>query len=393
MINQAILLIFIFSACSGIKKETNPMKIEFDTLSHIPPATGKSIQFGLAGALAGCDKNRLIVAGGSNFEDNLPWRGGTKLYHDEIYILTHPETGADLWSQPQQKLPRPMAYSALVASGNGFLSIGGEDLHGKLNQVFHISIAGDLLRFKIFPSLPVALSNSGAASIGTKIFVAGGVDATKATSHFMCLDLSSSDMKWETLPNLPESLSHAVVVSQSDGREECIYVIGGRCLNGVTSTFLSAIRKYSPSSKQWTVAGALQLKNQEKFGLSAGTGVAFGDQWIILIGGDKGDLFNRTEILNDQISRSPEGVEKNKLLSEKDNHLSNHPGFSGEVLAFNTLSGELQKIGELPGKSQVTTTAFWWNDQVIIPSGEIGPGVRTSLISRLKLIIRNPKNK
>jgi N-acetylneuraminate epimerase len=386
MIRYAILLSVLLSACGGIKRDTNPMKIEYNSLSMVPPASGKPIQHGFAGALVGCDNNRLIVAGGSNFEDNLPWRGGTKLYHDDIYILYHLDNGSKIWNQLKQKLPRPMAYSALVAAEHGFISIGGEDLQGKLDQVFQISIEGDSIHFEQFPALPVALSNSGAAVIGSKVYVAGGLDDRDATSYFMCMDLSSSDMKWETLPDLPESLSHAVVVNQSDGTENCIYLIGGRNKVGVTSTFLSNIWKYSPSAKQWSNAGILQLKEQDKFGLSAGTGVAYGDRWIILIGGDKGNLFNRTEILNDKISKAPEGLEKENLLKEKDVHLSNHPGFSKEILAYNTITKELQIIGEIPEGLPVTTTAFWWNDQIVIPSGEIRPGVRTPMISSLKII-------
>lgn len=386
MIRQAILILVVLSACSGIKNETNPMKIEFETLSQIPPAQGNPTQFGLAGAMAGCDNNQLIIAGGSNFEDDLPWRGGTKLYHDDIYILTRSENGSNIWSHLNQKLPQAMAYSALVPLGNGFLSIGGEDLHRKLDKVYQISMEGDSIHFESFPKLPDALSNSGAAIIGTKVYVAGGLDSTGATNLFMSLDLSASDLKWELLPNLPESLSHAVVVSQSDGNEDCIYVIGGRNQTNVTSTFLSTIWKYSPSGDVWINAGSLQLKNQEKFGLSAGTGVAYDDRWIILIGGDKGDLFNKTEILNDKISKAPEGPEKEKLRKEKDVHLISHPGFSRDIMAFNTLTGELKLIEESPVESQVTTTAFWWNNQVVVPSGEIRPGVRTPLIRSIKII-------
>ena len=363
------------------------MKIEFDTLSQIPPATGNSIQFGFAGALVGCDKNQLIVAGGSNFEDNPPWRGGTKSYHDDIYIFTHSENGPDRWIQPEQKLPVAMAYSALVASGNGFLSIGGEGQYGKLDQVFQISTNGDSLHFVKLPSLPVPLSNSGVAKIETKVYIAGGLDATNATNHFMCMDLSASDIHWEKLPDLPEPLSHAVVVSQSDGKEECLYVLGGRNKTGVISTFLSTIRKYSPSLKRWSEAGTLKLKNREKFGLSAGTGVPFGDRWIILIGGDKGVLFNMTETMNDLLFKLPAGTDKEKLLAEKDRFLSGHPGFSREVFVYNTITLELQKIGDLPFLSQVTTNAFWWNNRIVIPSGEIRPGVRTPLINTLKIVL------
>jgi len=387
MLKQAFFLILMIPACGTFHSKSKQMKIECDTLSMIPPTQGKDIQHGLAGALSGCIGNRMIVAGGSNFEDNLPWRGGTKLYHDELYILTREKDNSLTWSHTKQRLPQPMAYSANVQTDNGFISIGGEDLTKKLDLVFRLIMVGDSVQFKMLPALPVPLSNAGGALIGSKLFVAGGLDSSGATAHFLSLDLFEDKMKWINLPDLPEPLSHAVLVNQSDGKEDCIYVVGGRNQIGVTSTFLSNIWKYAPSIGQWTKAGILQLKDEAAFGLSAGTGVSFGDRWIILLGGDRGILFNKTEKLNDLLSRLPAGSEKEKLLKDKDIFLSNHPGFSGKIMAFNTITGELLTVGEMPAESQVTTTAFWWNDQVVIPSGEIRPGVRTPLIRGVKIVL------
>src|SRR5512133_2373761 len=159
MTKQAIFLMLIITACGVTHPESKIMKIECDTLSLIPPAPGKDIQYGLAGAISGCAGNRLIVAGGSNFEDNLPWRGGTKLYHDEIYILKREKDNMLNWLPTGQRLPQPMAYSANVPVTNGFISIGGEDLTKKLDLVFQVFTEGDSLRFKMLPVLPLALAN------------------------------------------------------------------------------------------------------------------------------------------------------------------------------------------------------------------------------------------
>lgn len=382
---QSIILLLLLSACGAVKTETKPMNIEFEKLTDLPPAAGKEIQVGLAGVLSGCDGNHIIVAGGSNFEDHLPWRGGTKLYHDEIYVLTMGKDNSLNWSQSWQRLPQPMAYSANVPAGKGFICIGGEDMNKKLEDVFRIFTDGDSVNLEMLPALPVALSNSGAALIGSKLFVAGGLDSKGAADCFLSLDLATNDIRWTNLPVLPQPLSHAVVVSQSDGKEECIYVLGGRNKTGITSVFLTDIWKYAPSSNKWIKAGTLQLNNQPAFGLSAGTGLSFGDHWIILFGGDKGIVFNQTEQINDLISKTPDGTEKERLLNEKDQFLSNHIGFSKEILAFNTLTGELQKVGEFPGFSQVTTNSFWWNNKIIIPSGEIRPGVRTPFVNSIKI--------
>jgi hypothetical protein len=111
------------------------------------------------------------------------------------------------------------------------------------------------------------------------------------------MDLERPEAGWQVLPDLPIALSHAVVAAQSDGTEICIYVLGGRNKSGITSSFLSDIWKYSPSAKIWQKAGKLKLARQSVFGLSAGTGLAYGDHAILIFGGDKGAVFNETERL------------------------------------------------------------------------------------------------
>ena len=122
---------------------------------------------------------------------------------------------------------------------------------------------------------------------------------------------------------------------------------------------------------------ALPIFSDKKIlALSAGTGIAVGSNHIILFGGDPGIFFNRTERLNAALEKVS-GEEKQKLWNEKDSMLTNHPGFSKDLLAFNTLSKTWEKIGQVTGESPVTTTSFLWNGTIVIPSGEIRPGVRT----------------
>jgi len=57
-----------------------------------------------------------------------------------------------------------------------------------------------------------------------------------------------------------------------------------------------------------------------------------------------------------------------------------HPGFSRAVILLDTETGTFRKAGEIPGPAQVTTTAVSTPFGIIIPSGEIRPGVRTDAI-------------
>lgn len=384
MLRRIVIALFLIPSCNSSTQPSVNMEITYEILSMTPPATGQPVQPGLAGVLTGRCGNSLVVAGGSNFAGDMPWRGGTKLYHDAIYILNIDPDGKQTWVQPAQKLPEPVAYPANIQADDGFFSVGGENQEGMLKSVSRISVVGDSLQIKALPSLPVGLSNAGGALVGSQLLVCGGLDSTGASNKFFSLDLADLSSGWKRLPDLPEALSHAVVAAQSDGNEKCIFVVGGRAKTGVTSTFFSTIWKYSPSARKWSEAGSLKL-GEKQFGLSAGTGVAYGDRWIILAGGDQGNLYNRTELFNDSIARLPEGADRSRVIQEKDAFLTEHPGFSREVLAFNTQAGILNKIGELPAGSQVTTTAFWWNDRMVIPGGEVRPGVRTALISSLKI--------
>ena len=125
--------------------------------------------------------------------------------------------------------------------------------------------------------------------------------------------------------------------------------------------------------------GDIILEGQS-LGLSAGTGVAAGKEHILLFGGDPGIYFNRTERLNNAIEKASGADEEQSLWKEKDEMLSNHPGFSKDILAFNTRTKTWDKLDQISGDSPVTTSAFWWGETIVIPSGEIRPGIRTPKI-------------
>lgn len=366
-------MITLNSCTSGASEKITLSQAKFPA---IPPASGETVQPGLAGPVSGAYGNFLLVGGGANFENGLPWRGGTKVYHDEIYLMEKSSSGEYRWSQSAKKLAFPLAYPACVSTSEGILSIGGENQNGPVDHVFLFAIQDEQLKTENLPGLPQAVSSAGAAAIGSNVFVAGGLTPAGATSAFYTINLQSKASGWKVLPELPLALSHAVVVSQSDGEEDCIYVIGGRNKTSEVTTFYSSIWKYKPSVQMWIPEGDILFEGKI-LGLSAGTGIAAGSEHILLFGGDPGIYFNRTERLNNAIEKAKDENEKQDLWNEKDKMLSSHPGFSKDILAYDTRLKQWAKIGNLTEESPATTTAFMWNETVVIPSGEVRPGVRT----------------
>ncbi|NCB09858.1 MAG: hypothetical protein EOM73_17090, partial [Bacteroidia bacterium] len=271
------MVVILQNSCISTPPETIFLKsVSFPELL---PALGDSVQPGLAGPVAGAHGNFLLVAGGANFENGLPWRGGQKKYHDTIFLMEKTASGEWVWKQSSEKLPFAMAYSACISTNKGVISIGGEDSDSPINDVFLFSFQDGKVKQTNLPGLPVATSSAGAALIDSTVFVVGGLTSEGATSAFYSFDLNQPEKGWRILSELPVALSHAVVVSQNDSTETCIYVIGGRNKTSEVSTFFSSVWKYQPSKQKWTNEGDI-VSEGKPLGLSAGTGIAVGKEHI-----------------------------------------------------------------------------------------------------------------
>ncbi len=374
----SVLFFFLFIGCSS------DIMMDWKSCPPIPPRNGMATQFGLAGPVSGASGNYILVAGGANFENGMPWRGGVKAYHDEIFLLEEKSDGSLSWKENQIKLPLPLAYPACVTLKDRFISIGGENDHGPLSKVLSYTFADGTVQIDSLPDLPDELSSLGATVAGDQIYVAGGLDKNGATGGFFSLSLSHLELGWSKLPGLPVVLSHAVVAAQYDGHEIAVFVIGGRNKKGDLTEFLSSVFKFTPSDQKWVRVGDLQHEGKP-VSVSAGTGIAFGNNQILLFGGDRGFFFNQTERMNIEIASVSDPVRKDSLLKRKDHFLTNHPGFSNLILVYNTLTGKWAEAGEIPGNAPVTTVAYSWKGKIVIPSGEIRPGVRTDKVIMVEM--------
>src|SRR5574338_440942 len=71
---------------SSISAQDSPT-IKWSIAAELPPVNGLTKNPGLAGVIAGINRNLLLIGGGSNFAEGMPWQGGKKMYYDAIYIL------------------------------------------------------------------------------------------------------------------------------------------------------------------------------------------------------------------------------------------------------------------------------------------------------------------
>jgi cyclically-permuted mutarotase family protein len=321
------------------------------------------LPLGLAGPLTGVDHGMLLVGGGCNFPDSMPWAGGKKKYYNELYIV-------DLHRRKliaTTHLPEQAAYGASVTTPRGVAYIGGENEQGISNRVYCLSWNEDL-HVERWPDLPEALTNASAALLGHTIYVAGGETMGGVSDKLYALDLTSASLHWVRVAALPKPLSHTVMIAAGHR----LFLVGGRKKNpGSISDLSRSVYSFDTVGRRWSECRDLP------YPLSAGTGVLYDEQHLLLLGGDKGEVFHRVEELIAAVDKTSDASERQKLLLEKARVQSAHPGFSKDLLIYDMRMNKWSVFDSLSFPSPATTTAVRWENCILVPGGEIKAGVRS----------------
>ncbi|MBT3202130.1 MAG: sodium transporter, partial [Phycisphaerales bacterium] len=375
----------------------------------IPPAPNAKTQPGLAGAFTGVHNGALILAGGANFPDGLPWSilpDGTspkKIYHRDIYVLLK-DGDKYAWKIADVKLPCGYSYGVSITTDEGLICIGGEwreyDKTGVKkfwsDKVFTIKHLGEgkVQIVDKLPALPEACSNMAGAKVGSTIYIAGGSNGKTETKNFWSLDLSADAPVWKTpAPWDGPPRSHLVAASASNGRKNCFYIFSGR-YEDPKDGWIFLADSWMYDGAKWTRLADVGTNMQNKRGVCvmAGAGIRTGANHIAIFGGADGKLFRTVgqEMPRQIKALLAEGktAEANALEKKKNDLYTNHPGFSRDILAYHTITDTWRTIGKfaesdisaMTAGSHVTTTAVKWGEDIIIPSGEVRPGVRSPKI-------------
>ncbi len=379
LILLSVSIMFFTAAIPAQKKQGQSM--QWKIAAELPVAKNQNKSLGFAGPVAGIYQNKMIVAGGANFPDAMPWLGGKKKYYDDVFVYV--KTGSRIVLQKKQfKLPSTVAYAASCSTSKGIVYAGGENEQGISNKVFLLQLVQNAptLVVQNLPDLPVAVTNASMTVHRNIIYFAGGEKAEGASDLFFSLDLDHIAAGWKQLAFIPKPVSHAVLVFQKSKDHESIFLIGGRRknTNGISDLY-SSVFEFNITKNQWAEKKSLP------YTLSAGTGMATGTHSILLFGGDKGETFHKVEMLIAAINAEKDEVKKQQLTQQKNKLQMSHPGFCKDVLCYNTITGEWNVVDSIPFNTPVTTVACKWGNDVLIPSGEIKAGIRSPYILSAKL--------
>ena len=356
-----ILLLFFMSLSNAVFANDEPGPAFFNW-SELPALPDK---VGFAGAFAGVSNDVLLVAGGTNFpEGATPWNGGKKVWYDKIFAL---ENTAGTWKEVG-RLPQALGYGVSVSYKDLLVCVGGSDAAKHHAEVYALHYNKGTINITQWPSLPRALANASGAIVHNTLYIVGGTETPDGLTgqNFWSLDLLNLNKGWRELPAWPGPSRMLAVCGVQEG---AFYLFSGVHLTKnkddslAKREFLKDAYRYVPG-KSWARLADLPHP------AAAAPGPAFssGQSHLLIFGGDAGNYFAQ-----------------NAKLKEK------HPGFSNKILGYNTITNSWAAFGDVltdkkhdaaenPNGSlwaPVTTPVVVWKGNIVLPAGEVRPGVRT----------------
>ena len=326
---------------------------------------------GLSGAFTGVVADLLIVAGGVSVSPDQAGTGSFKRWSDRILLLPGPH---DNWREVGT-LPRPLAHGVSVSSKDGLIMLGGAGQGRHYAEVALLRWVDGNIEIVRLPPMPMQVAYFCGARLGDTIFVAGGreqPDSPSALKTFWALDLTEQGIKigWRELEPWPGPARLLATAGVQDGS---FFLFGGADLTseqglpGKLRPLRDAYR-YTPG-RGWKRVADLPRRAVG----SPNPAVALGQSHLMVLGGGAPDV----------IDFLPGST-------------TDQAGRDSDILVYHTITdtwvsaGELRLEAEVAGKSRrsqrlpTLTGTTWWRGGLVVPGGEVQPGVSTSRVLRAR---------
>lgn len=366
---QIIIVCFCLVFTSAAQKKYEP-PITWKQSGVLPVQPNGLIHMGLSGVVSGVVGDQIIIAGGNNFPEGLPWEGGIKKYYKRVFVYNNQKD--TLLNTSTFNLPANVAYAAVAQLKDGIFYAGGENENGPLSSAYFIKKSKSQ-SFEIIelPSLPIAISNAVAVATENAVYVLGGANKEGVSNKVWKLSLNNFKKGWTAQASMPQPTAFSAAAIAN----EHIYIMGGRCkeANGISKIY-KEVYAFDVENNFWEQKASLPET------VSAACAVAIDNNKILFIGGDKIVVFHEVEMLAAKIAATTDTTIKKELTVVKNNLQKTHPGFSKDVLAYDATLNKWSPYAQLNFTAPVTTSAFLFNHKILLPVGEIKPGIRTPYI-------------
>ena len=383
-----VLSLIILTACTETQKEQS-MKMNITALTT--QGLEGDLQKGVSAAYAALIDDNLLVAGGCNFPDKLGFEGGKKVFYDEIL---HFNKTQNQW-QTIGKLPEAAAYGVSVAIPDGYLWIGGQTATNSLANCYKVQYSKEkALTLNSFPALPEPLDNFSGASVGSKVFVAGGNASGKASNKVFYIN-TATDKEWKQLPDFPgDARVQPVLAAIEKDNDTLLYVLGGFFGGDATKTptMGEKVLAFSLKQQQWHEVALQENPNKEIFSLTGATALAIDNRYIACFGGVNASLFINTITDLYHIGRDTALTDEARKQKNYDymSHYMTQPieyyKFNQECYLFDTHTKQWSVLNTQPDFARAGATLVGTPSEFYLIQGELKPGVRSPKTYKLKIL-------
>jgi cyclically-permuted mutatrotase family protein len=383
-----VLSLIILTACTETQKEQS-MKIDITTLTT--QGLQGDLQKGVSASYAALIDDNLLVAGGCNFPDKLGFEGGKKVFYDEIL---HFNKTQNQW-QTIGKLPEAAAYGVSVAIPDGYLWIGGQTATNSLANCYKVQYSKEkALTLNSFPALPEPLDNFSGASVGSKVFVAGGNASGKASNKVFYIN-TATDKEWKQLPDFPgDARVQPVLAAIEKDNDTLLYVLGGFFGGDATKTptMGEKVLAFSLKQQQWHEVALQENPNKEIFSLTGATALAIDNRYIACFGGVNHSLFINTITDLYHLGKDTSLTDDQRKQKNYDymSHYMTQPidyyKFNQECYLFDTHTKQWSVLNTQPDFARAGATLVGTPNEFYLIQGELKPGVRSPKTYKLKIL-------
>lgn len=389
---RLLCVLFTFLPCGltfGQDVQDRAKNFQWHTSLSLPPSSLHEQHPGVAGAFSGLNNDALIIAGGANFPIDPPWQGGRKVWWDNIYVLAKQDSTYKWISQEKNRLAKPAAYGVSLTVAQGVICMGGSNEEGLLRDIFLLrwDARTSVLSNEQLGLLPPSFEITAGVVIDNAVYITGIQEGKNSLFRVPLDNLLRGNIAWQELPGLPgpprSLMSYA---AQNNGTTTCFYVFGGRSEQHDVVTLFNDAYAFNTLENRWTRLADIVANQYQPPGLMGAPALAYGAGSIFLFGGDDGALFLQRANLEKNIAVAYSVGKKDSLNQEYKKAFVDHPGFNRDILVYNTVTNTYHNVGLMPEDAPVTANALLWDDEVVIVSGEIKPGVRTPVLLRATLL-------
>jgi len=313
------------------------------------------------------------------------------VFYDEIL---HFNKTQNQW-QTIGKLPEAAAYGVSVAIPDGYLWIGGQTATNSLANCYKVQYSKEkALTLNSFPALPEPLDNFSGASVGSKVFVAGGNASGKASNKVFYIN-TATDKEWKQLPDFPgDARVQPVLAAIEKDNDTLLYVLGGFFGGDATKTptMGEKVLAFSLKQQQWHEVALQENPNKEIFSLTGATALAIDNRYIACFGGVNHSLFINTITDLYHLGKDTSLTDDQRKQKNYDymSHYMTQPieyyKFNQECYLFDTHTKQWSVLNTQPDFARAGATLVGTPSEFYLIQGELKPGVRSPKTYKLKIL-------